>query len=39
MKIDLQNTDDFNGYEIDKDLEVYNARSFEKISWHKPKRI
>lgn len=39
MKIDLQNTGNINGYNIDKDLEAYNAKSAGKIIWQKPKTI
>jgi predicted phosphodiesterase/transposase-like protein len=31
IKIDLQNTDGYEGYEIIKNLEAYNAKSYDKI--------
>lgn len=39
MKIDLQNTENIIGYNIDEDLEAYNAKSIEKIVWMRPKKI
>lgn len=32
MKIDLQNTDGFSGFEIDSELEAYNAKSVSKMN-------
>ena len=31
MKIDLQNTDNIDGYDIVKELEAYNAKSVDKL--------
>lgn len=31
IKIDLQNANDYEGYDIDKTLEAYNAKSYDKI--------
>ena len=40
IKIDLQDISDIEeGYEIDKDLEFYNAKSSSKLSWILPKKI
>lgn len=39
MKIDLQNADNYEGYDIEEDLIAYNAKSVNKIKWMKPKKI
>lgn len=39
IKLDLQNTDDIKGYNIDDDLIAYNAKSASKIKWMRPKKI
>jgi predicted phosphodiesterase/transposase-like protein len=36
MKVDLQNTDDINGYEIESSIATYNAKSADKIRRNSP---
>jgi predicted phosphodiesterase len=39
LKIDLQNYEGFEGYNIDKMLEAYNPRSAQRVPWKVQKRI
>jgi len=39
FKIDLQDTENIQGYNIDEDIIAYTAKSYDKISWIEPKKI
>jgi len=39
FKIDLQDTENVQGYNIDNEIQSYTAKSYEKISWVEPKKI